>query len=115
MNDTFVALSEQLIPGSGGRGIERVLSALPHLEQPLEKLLEEAEGRPPDEVLEELDPALKEMLGFVVAGGYLTDPDILESLGYHRRRAQPVSDDLDSEIVELLEVVLERTPRFRRP
>lgn len=114
MNDAYMALAELLVPGSGGRGLERVLEALPELEEPLRALVETAALAPsPADALAEMDGEARELLALAVAGGYLTDPEVLRELGYPGRPAVPVEDDLDAEAIALLDVVRARGRVYR--
>lgn len=124
--ETAAALAELLVPagsgmpsareaGAGEAGLDRVLVALPELAAPLGALLDRASGRDPAEALAELreDAEAFSLLALLAAGAYLTEPEVLERLGYRGRPATPLGDDLDDGVVDLLEAVLARGGKYR--
>lgn len=124
--ETAAALAEQLVPagsgmpsareaGAGEAGLDRVLAALPELAVPLGALLDRAAWRDPVEALAEIREHADafSLLALLAAGAYLTEPDVLERLGYRGRQATPVGDDLDNEVIALLESVVARRATYR--
>lgn len=126
--EVLASLADLLVPpgdgmpsaleaGVASAGIDRVLAACPELESPLVRLLDR--GTPPDPagLLDELrtDPQAFGLLAFAVVGAYLTEPRVMDRLGYRGRPVAPVADDLDAGVRSLLESVLERGPVYRDP
>jgi hypothetical protein len=78
-----------------GHGVDAVLAARPELRAPFEQLLERlaAAARPIDvEQLRRDAPEDFALLTFVVAGGYLQDPQVQSALGYAGRVPAPLDE-----------------------
>src|SRR5215510_14382041 len=68
-----------------GEGLDQVLSFRPDLAAGLKQVLASARGRPPAEVVAELqktDPAGFGILAELVPGAYFLNPHVREQLGY---------------------------------
>ncbi len=113
MNESYAALAELLVPGSNGRGLDRVLAALPELDAPLRAVLERIGPGEPRQALASLDEESQRLLALAVVGGYLTEPAVVHELGYRNREATPLRDDIDDEVVGLIQVVLDRGRIYR--
>ena len=106
--------------GVPGAGVEVVLAARPELRAPLEHLLERLTYSDPPVDVEQLhreEPEDFALLTFVVAGGYLQDPEVRSALGYAGRVAAPLDepDAGPSFEADLLAPVRARGPVYRRP
>ena len=124
----LAALADILIPASEGfpsaseagvtaKGLDEVLSYRPDIFDGLKSLLASARGRPPAEVVTDLqknDPAGFGLLAEIVPGAYFLNPEVRARLGYAGQGPRPIdphADDLDR---GLLQSVLDRGPIYRR-
>jgi hypothetical protein len=123
----FAALADVLIPagegfpaassvGVAGEGLDQLLSVRPDLAAGLKKVLQEAKGRNPADVVKELqakDPAGFGVLTEVVPGAYFLNSQVRAALGYSGQSPRPIdprSDYLDD---GLLLSVINRGPIYR--
>jgi hypothetical protein len=122
-------LADLMLPGAGPLPsarevglaqelLDRVLAARPDLAEPLAALLEQAAQEPPAEALARIrreDPAAHDVLGLVVAGGYLMSPRVGEVLRYPGQQPKPVNPFDINDVVEegLLDPVVERGAIYR--
>lgn len=99
--------------------LDAVLHVRPDLADPLAQALEGVRDTPPGHLLAaaERDPTAMEVLGLVVAGGYLMSAEVAQSLRYPWQEAKPVrSDDVFAAVADgLLDAVVERGPIYRAP
>ena len=129
-DEVLALLADALVPGGSGlpaataagvpgAGVQAVLAARPELRAPLERLLERlARTDPPVDVAQLRRDAPEDfaLLTFVVAGGYLQDPDVQSALGYAGRVAAPLDEpDAGPDFeADLLAPVRARGPVYRR-
>jgi hypothetical protein len=123
-------LADALVPGGSGlppataagvpgHGVDAVLAARPELRAPFEQLLERLARSGPPVPIEQLRRDAPEdfaLLTFVVAGGYLQDPQVQSALGYAGRVPAPLDEpDADTTFeAALLAPVRARGPIYRR-
>lgn len=127
---TFAALADHLIPAAHGMPsaadvvndvrLRFVLNARPDLTQPLVAALRGELGDDPATrlaVLESDEPDHRAALLLVVVGGYYTDRDVRERLGYPGQEAKPVESWRYPDYLEegLTEPVVARGPIWRDP
>lgn len=126
----FVAVADHLIPAahgmpSAGKVIDEVrlrfvLTARPDLIEPLRAALRSDLGPDPATrlaALERDEPDHQAALLLVVVGGYYTDKDVRDRLGYPGQEAKPVQAWRYPEYLEegLTDQVLARGPIWRDP
>jgi hypothetical protein len=102
------ALADRLIPAEDGMPagrtghVEDVLRARPDLIIPLREILLSGEEPTPEQTA---------FVGEVVAGAYFLDDRVQDLIGYHGRRAVPISPVPD--YGDLIGPVVERGPVYR--
>ena len=106
--------------GVPGELLDRCLEAVPSLRSPLMAILDEAEGRDPDEFARELYARRPEdftVLSTSVMGAYYLSPEVRKLIGYPGQAANPLSLAAAPEYLEngMLERVYERHPGYREP
>ena len=102
--------------GVAGEGLDQVLSSRPDLAEVLKSLLAASRGRPPAEVVADLqrsDPAGFEVLAEIVPGAYFLNPQVRANLAYAGQAPRPIDPALDSLDQGLLPAVLRRGPIYR--
>ena len=102
--------------GVADAGLDQVLSVRPDLAAGLKKILASASGRPPAEVVVELqtkDPAGFGVLAEVVPGAYFLNPQVRAKLGYRGQGARPIDPRADYLEDGLLQSALKRGPVYR--
>lgn len=102
--------------GVAGEGLDQVLSFRPDLAAGLKKLLASARGRPPAEVVADLqgkDPAGFSLLAELVPGAYFLNPQVRAKLDYHGQGSQPIDPRPDYLDDGLLQSVINRGPVYR--
>ena len=123
----LAALADILIPASEGfpsaseagvaaEGLDQVLSFRPDLASGLKSLLASSRGRPPAEVVAELeknDPAGFGLLTEIVPGAYFLNPQVRANLGYTGQGPKPIDPHPDYLDHGLLQSVLDRGPIYR--
>jgi hypothetical protein len=100
-----------------GEGLNQVLSARPDLAVGLKQLLVSAGGRPPAEVVADLqktDPASFDILAELVPGAYFLNPQVRERLSYHGQGPRPFVPRPDYLEDDLLQSVIDRGTIYRR-
>jgi len=123
----LAGLADILIPASEGfpsaseagvaaEGLEQVLSFRPDLLPELKTLLAAAQGRPPAEVVAELqknDPARFGLLTELVPGAYFLNPRVRAKIGYNGQEPRPINPRPDYLDDGLLQSVIERGLIYR--
>src|SRR5262245_20517912 len=123
----FAALADVLIPaGAGfpsasqadvaGEGLDQVLAVRPDLSAGLKAIVQRAAGRPPAEIIADLqaaDPAGFGILAEVVPAAYFMNPRVREAIGYGGQTAKPIDPRPDYLEEGLLQSVLERGRIYR--
>jgi len=102
--------------GVADAGLDQVLSVRPDLAAGLKKILASASGRPPAEVVVELqtkDPVGFGVLAEVVPGAYFLNPQVRAKLGYGGQGARPIDPRADYLEDGLLQSALKRGPVYR--
>jgi len=102
--------------GVSGEWLDQVLAVRPDLADGLKRILQLARGRPPEEVVAELqanDSAGFGSLAEVVAGAYFMNPKVRAILGYEGQTARPIDPYPDYLEGGLLQSVIDRGPIFR--
>jgi len=102
--------------GVADAGLDQVLSVRPDLAAGLKKVLASTSGRPPAEVVVELqkkDPAGFGVLAEVVPGAYFLNPQVRAKLGYRGQGARPIDPRADYLEDGLLQSALKRGPVYR--
>jgi len=124
----LAALADILIPASEGfpsaseagvaaGGLNQVLSFRPDFASGLKSLLTTSRGRPPAEVVAELqknDPAGFGLLAEIVPGAYFLNPQVRARLGYDGQGPRPIVPHPDYLDRGLLQSVIDRGPIYRR-
>jgi len=117
------AIADLLIPAGGDMpsasqagvattGLAEVLRFRPELEAPIESILNQCEGKSPEEALAGLDPSGFATLAEVVASAYFMNEEVRAKLHYDGQRAVPiVPEEIDS---ALLKPVQNRGPIYRQ-
>jgi hypothetical protein len=105
--------------GIGERLLDRVLTVRPDLADPLRAALVRLGDLPPEQAWAwaQQDPQLLDLLGLVVAGGYLMAPEVTDALPYPFAEAKIVDpDDVGRAVHDgLLDAVAARGPLYRLP
>ena len=123
----LAGLADVLIPAGGGLlsaseagvagdGLDQILVVRPDLGDGLKRLLAQAQGRTPAEVVAELqanDPAGFGILAEVVPGAYFLNPRVRAALGYDGQTPKPIDPRPDYLDDRLLQSVIDRGPIFR--
>jgi hypothetical protein len=123
----LAALADVLIPagegfpsasdaGVAGEGLDHVLAFRPDLAAGLKKLLASAHGRPPSELVAELqrnDPAAFGLLAELVPGAYFLNRQVRARLGYEGQNSRPIDPRPDYLDEGLLQSVIDRGPIYR--
>jgi hypothetical protein len=113
-----VGLPSAIDVGIDAELLDRVLAVRPDLEEPLAAALHRLRDVPTESILTLLDtePGL-EVLGIVVAGGYLMSEPVAAALDYPWQEAKLVRPDDVYEALQdgLLDAVVERGPIYRLP
>lgn len=127
---TFAAIADLLIPAAHGmpsagevigeNRLRFVLTARPDLVEPLHAALRPDLGSDPAArlaALERDDPAVHEALLLVVVGGYYTDKDVRERIGYPGQLAKQLYSWKVPDYVEegLIDQVIARGPVWKDP
>lgn len=130
MRQTFASIADRLIPAAhgmpsagevvGDARLRFVLTARPDLAEPLHAALRPELGEDPAarlEVLERDEPDRHAALLLAVVGGYYTDKDVRDRLGYPGQMAKTLYSWKVPEYVEegLTDQVLARGPIWRDP
>jgi hypothetical protein len=130
MRQTFASIADRLIPAAHGMPsaaevvgearLRFVLDARPDLVEPLRAALRPELGTDPAarlEVLERDEPDRHAALVLAVVGGYYTDKDVRDRLGYPGQMAKTLYSWKVPEYVEegLTDQVLARGPIWRDP
>ena len=124
----FAALADVLIPpgegflsasqaGVAGEGLDQVLAVRPDLSAGLKSILQRAGGRPPAEIIAELqatDPASFAILAEVVPGAYFMNASVRQAIGYGGQTPQPIDPRPDYLEEGLLQPVIDRGRIYRR-
>jgi hypothetical protein len=128
--EVLAGLGDVMLPGGAGqpsarevgladRLVDEVLASRPDLAAPLRDLLERLRNEEPATALARLadDEPARELLGLVVAGGYLMSPAVGAALAYPGQQPKPVNplDIVDVAADGLLDPVIERGPIYRLP
>jgi len=111
--ESFPSASEA---GVAGEGLDQVLSFRPDLADGLKKILASAHGRPPAEVVADLqvkDPAGFGLLAELVPGAYFLNPQVRAKLDYHGQGPRPIDPRPDYLDDGLLQSVIDRGPIYR--
>jgi len=123
----LAGLADVLIPAGDGfpsarqadvadEGLDQVLSFRPDLAAALKSLLAAAPGRPPADLVAEIqakDPAGFDALAELVSGAYFMNPQVRAALGYQGQTPRPIDPRPDYFEDGLLQSVLDRGPIFR--
>ena len=123
----FAALADVLIPAGEGfpsasqagvaaEGLDQVLAFRPDVADALKSLLASARGRPPAEVVAELqknNPAGLGLLAEIVPGAYFLNQQVRVRLGYAGQGPRPIEPRPDYQDDGLLQSVLDRGPIYR--
>ncbi|PYM15917.1 MAG: hypothetical protein DME18_02930 [Verrucomicrobia bacterium] len=123
----LAGLADILIPASEGfpsaseagvaaEGLDQVLSFRPDVLSGLKNLLASSRGRPPAEVVAELqknDPAGFGLLAEIVPGAYFLNPQVRAKLGYAGQGPKAIDPHPDYLDQGLLQSVLDRGPIYR--
>jgi hypothetical protein len=124
---TLAGLADVLIPagegfpaasaaGVAGEGLDQLLAVRPDLMTALKKILLEAKGRSPADVVKQLqakDPAAFGVLAEVVPGAYFMNAQVRAALGYSGQSPRPIDPRPDYLDDGLLQSVINRGPVYR--
>ena len=102
--------------GVAGEGLDQLLAVRPDLAAGLEKILQDAKGRSPADVVKELqtkDPTGFSVLAEVVPGAYFMNAQVRAALGYSGQSPRPIDPRPDYLDDGLLQSVLARGPVYR--
>ena len=113
-SESFPSASEA---GVAAEGLDLVVSFRPDIISRLKSLLTTSRGRPPAEVVAELqknDPAGFGLLAEIVPGAYFLNPQVRARLGYDGQGPRPIDPQPDYLDRGLLQSVIDRGPIYRR-
>ncbi len=124
---TLAGLADVLIPagegfpsasaaGVAGEGLDQLLAVRPDLVAGLKRILQEAKGRSPADVVKELQA--KDLAGFgvlaeAVPGAYFMNAQVRAALGYSGQSPRPIDPRPDYLDDGLLQSVINRGPVYR--